>query len=252
MIIDAHCHLTHFLKKNELETYLKNSNVNLFLLGGYDEDDWNHQITLFNNFSQKLKYSFGFHPWYTNKINSPNLDEKIYCDLTTLKNYIANYKPYALGECGLDFHKKNEPINKIQQVKYFSLQLEMAKELNLPIILHVVQAHDEAIKILKPLAPFQGIIHSFKADLKTAFEYINLGLILSFGPNILKPLKDSHIKMLKEVPLSSICLETDSPDQIKEPNGLEIVALRLANLRGINIKDMLNTSSKNIKRAFNL
>ncbi len=120
-------------------------------------------------------------------------------------------KIVALGECGLDYYYDLSPRDVQRRV--FGTQLEIAKERNIPVVIHVRDAHDELIDIVKAtgLSDAGGVIHCFSADKETMFRYLDLGFYISIpGIVTFKNAKDLQ-EAVKELPLDRMLIETDSP-----------------------------------------
>ena len=121
----------------------------------------------------------------------------------------------AIGECGLDYHYKREEQHRFKQHIWFLYQLDLAWKRKLPVILHVRDAHEDALRILRchPARKLGGVVHCFVGSAKIAQEYVKLGYHLGIGGSILQP--EERAKMLWEavekVPLERILVETDAP-----------------------------------------
>ena len=121
----------------------------------------------------------------------------------------------AIGECGLDYHYKREEQHRLKQYAWFLYQLDLAWKAKLPVVYHVRDAHEDAIRILKrhPARKLGGVIHCFNGSKETAQQYVDLGFHLGIGASILQ--QEERAKELWEVvsvvPLERILVETDAP-----------------------------------------
>ena len=199
----------------------------------------------------QLHYALGLHPVF--------LSEHKLNHINDLDDLIKQYNPIAVGEIGLDFFIKN--LDKSKQTALFSQQLELAKQHQLPVILHVRKAHDEIIKTLKQ-HDFRegGIIHAFNGSIQQAEHYIDRGFKLGFGGMLTYARSSKLHQLAKQLPLSSIVLETDSPDMTVEPHRgernspeyLPMVLKALANLREESIAAIAESTSSNVRETLHI
>lgn len=186
-IIDSHCHLEH-IRNLKLHTPAVIPGVNL--------DNIKELITLRNNYS-KYKIGFGIHPWF---VSSDSISK-----MPLLKKQIEIYKPNFIGEIGLDNFKPNFLL----QEEVFINQLKLAKEFNLPVIIHAVKAYNEVLTLLKKFKINRGIIHGFNANAMIADQFIKQGFLLGIGSLILQ--QSIINKNVVNIPLTKIVLESDAP-----------------------------------------
>ncbi|MGQ9699929.1 MAG: TatD family hydrolase [Candidatus Bipolaricaulaceae bacterium] len=162
----------------------------------------------------------------------------------------------AVGECGLDFYRNLSP--KEDQIRAFRAQLRMAKELDLPVILHERAAWSEFIAILREEGPVKGVVHAFSGDFSRAQEALRLGLYLGIGGPVTYPKNEALRQALAKVPLSRVLLETDSPylppqnfrGQRNDPLKVRYVAEALARLLGRPLEDVAETTFSNACKFF--
>jgi TatD DNase family protein len=177
-------------------------------------------------------------------------------DLTTLRDYLCNFKPVAIGEIGLDFFIDN--FDPIQQNALFIEQLKLAREFNLPVLLHSRRALDPVLKNLRKIKVNGGISHAFNGSREQAYELIKLGFKLGFGGTITYPRATRIRELATSLPLDSIVLETDAPDiqpafinrgQPNKPEYLARIAQTLADLRGISLTTIAQATTENALRV---
>lgn len=164
----------------------------------------------------------------------------------------------AVGECGLDFYRNLSP--KEAQVEAFRAQLRLAKELDLPVILHERAAWSEFLAILREEGPVRGVVHAFSGDLVRAQEVLSLGLYLGIGGPVTYPKNEALRQALRKIPLSRIVLETDSPylppqnfqGQRNDPLKVRYVAETLAIISGRPIDEVAEITFLNACRLFGL
>lgn len=178
----------------------------------------------------------------------------------------------AVGETGLDYHYKREEQHRFLQHIWFFYQLNLARKVRKPLILHIRDAHDDALRILKahPARHLGGVVHCFTGDWETAAEYLKLGYHIGIGGALLqeKERAEKLWEAVERIPLDRILLETDAPyvlpdckDQIKAKQRrrarnssliLPAVAEKIGALKGISPETVLDTSAKNTIRLFSL
>lgn len=188
--------------------------------------------------------AYGIHPMYVDHAKTE--------DLIVLREYLQQHKPIAVGEIGLDFFV--EDFDHEQQEFYFSAQLKLAQEFNLPVLLHVRKAQDTILKHLRRTPVVGGIAHAFNGSPQQAAEFIKLGFKLGFGGAMTYPRATKLRELARTLPLESIVLETDSPDippeflQRGEPNRpsyLPRIAETLAELRHLPLAEIARITSAN-------
>ncbi len=199
-----------------------------------------------------IKASIGIHPHDVNQIK-PETYQRLKTLAAENKEHIVGY-----GEIGLDYAKLYaEPA--VQQ-KAFCEQLDLAKELDLPVIIHNRDAHDDTLDILRQSGPFPrgGVMHCFSGDTLLAEQIINLGFYLSI-PGVVTFKNGIELqKVAATVPLDSLLLETDGPflspvpwrGKRNEPSYLPYTAARVAELRGISLEELADQTSNNAQTLF--
>ena len=206
--------------------------------------------------------AYGIHPMYTGDATSD--------DLNALHGYLREHHPVAIGEIGLDFFI--EPHDRVRQEHFFAEQLKLAREFDLPVLLHIRRAQDTVLKHLRqarvrggpsaelracPSTRFRtGIVHAFSGSRQQADEFIKLGFKLGFGGAMTHPRATRLRELAATLPLASIVLETDAPDippvflQNGEPNKPEYlprIAQTLADLRGMPLEEIAHITTENAR-----
>ena len=191
----------------------------------------------------------GVHPSDTEELN----EEK----MAWLKEVSKKEKVVAIGEIGLDYYWP-EPDREIQK-KWFIRQMELAQEVNLPVIIHSRDAAQDTVEILKQF-PANGVIHCYSYTKESAKEFLKMGYYFGIGGVLTfknaKKLKEA----VMEIPMDRILLETDSPYLAPEPNrgkrnsslNIPYVVKELAQLKGITEEEVINITTENTKRLFHL
>ena len=186
-------------------------------------------------------------------------------------------KVVAIGEVGLDYYwrpkgAKKRELFKEKQAALLRQELNLAVEFRLPVVFHCRMAHNDLINILKKQQkenPLQGVVHSFVGTLEQAREYLEMGFYLGFNGMIFKKIEDiSFEKIIKEVPLDRILIETDSPylippqaeaevetnDGLKRNNPLFVkyVAQRIAEIKGKLFEEVAEVTASSAQKLFSL
>jgi TatD DNase family protein len=216
--IDAHCHLSDervWPKASEWIESAKLAGIKRVCIGGLEPAEWARQLELKKTDPEFIRTSFGVHPWWIEKYTRAEL-EKI------LEQLAANAKNAdAIGETGLDHFSKRDKARFPDQEFAFRFQLKLAVALKKPLVLHVVKAHEVALRIIQEEGaghlPMQ--VHSFSGSGEIAKEWIKLGAFLSFNGTLLKPSADKLRETLRATPHSNLLFETDSPDQAWREDG---------------------------------
>jgi len=243
-IIDTHCHLDvadFDPDRNNVLERCRVLGVTKIIVPAIESATWSGLLSLCSK--EGLYPALGLHPVF---INQHHAD-----DLQKLEQLLEAVTPIAIGEIGLDFYLKE--LDQQQQLKLFEAQLNIAKEYNLPVILHVRKAHDQVLQLLKKIKVKGGFCHAFNGSLQHAQHYIDLGFKLGFGGTLTYENSTRIHKLAKELPLESIVLETDAPDMVVESHRGErnspeyiIESLNaLARLRGETADVIAKQTSKN-------
>lgn len=182
-------------------------------------------------------------------------------------------KIVAVGETGLDFYRltknENNELDEIselkleRQYKWFRKQIELSIYKKLPLVLHVRDAHQEALTVLKEYAeelPNQnaGVIHCFNGDLKFAYQYIDMGFYLGIGGLITDTKNQTLRNVVEKIPLEKIVLETDAPyvtpvgaeEKRNSSLNIPIIAQEIAKMKGVSVEEVENTTTSNAKELF--
>ncbi len=209
--------------------------------------------TQFNfNLSQKYDYIYfaaGFHP--------ENLEGAVLSDLDKIKKFAQNEKCVAIGEIGLDYHWMAS--SKEKQIEFFEAQISLAKELDMPVIVHDREAHGDTMDILRRTQP-KGVLHCFSGSKEMAREIIKQGMYI--GLNGVATFKNARksLEVVKEIPIERLVLETDCPYLAPEPHRgkrndssyIPFIAQRIAEVLGMDAQEVLNITSENAKKLYGI
>ena len=249
MLIDTHCHLfkKYFNNLDDILNVAIENNVNKYISAADNIESCEEMIELTKKINN-VYICLGIHP--------SCLDE----DLDKLENLIKenlnNQQFIAIGEIGLDYYYGKE--SKEKQILLFEKQLGFAEKYNLPVVIHSREATMDTINILKKYR-VTGVIHCFNGSLETAKEYIKMGYKL--GINGMITFKNCKLKeIIKQLNLSNLVLETDSPyltpepfrKYTNEPKYIKIIAEFLAELFKVSIEEVEEITTKNASDIFDM
>ncbi len=194
-------------------------------------------------------FAAGFHP--------ENLEGFELSDLTEIEAFSKDEKCVAIGEIGLDYHWMSS--TKEKQKDFFEAQLELAKRLDMPVIVHDREAHGDTLEILKKTAP-KGVLHCFSGSKEMAREIIKLGMYI--GLNGVATFKNARksLEVIKEIPIERLVLETDCPYLCPEPcrgrrndsSYIPYIAERIGEVLGLSAQEVLDITAENAKRLYNI
>lgn len=249
MLIDTHCHLD--LIKSDSGVVMQAAmaqNVQAVIVPGVNLQNFSKIIALNAAFSNAF-YALGIHPLYVADANVGDLDD--------LAAFVEENQPIAIGEIGLDYYQQNDNVE--QQLTFFKRQLKLAQQSDLPVILHVRGAIDAVLKCLREHPVVGGIAHAFNGSFQQAEQFIKLGFKLGFGGAMTYDRAKKIRRLASELPLSSIVLETDSPDmspiwleksQQNTPAQLYKIAAVLAELRQLSLNNVIAQTTANAVGLF--
>lgn len=176
--------------------------------------------------------------------------------LARVEELAQDRRVVALGEMGLDYYRHYSPHE--DQLRLFQAQLDLAAELDKPVIVHDRQADEELLKVLRG-AGARGVVHSFSSDLEVAEELLELGFYLGFSGPITFP-KARQRYVIKKIPLERVLLETDAPfltpaphrGRRNEPGYLRYIARAVAELEGLTLERVAEETTRNAAALFGL
>ena len=194
--------------------------------------------------------AYGLHPMY--------LDTHRPEHLTELRGWIERERPVAVGECGLDFFV--EGLDAEAQQLYFDGQLRLAREFDLPVIVHARRAVDAVIASIRRIGGLRGVVHSFSGSAEQAAQLHKLGFLLGIGGPVTFERANRLRGLVAMMPLEQLLLETDAPDQPdvdhrgerNEPAYLTKVLDVVAELRGVPREVLVAVTTANAQRLFGL
>ncbi len=206
-IFDMHCHLQEPVFRKDLPDVIKRAEkegIGGFVCNGSSPDDWENVKSQSGIFAEIVPF-FGLHPWYLQKAEKGWKDKLI--------NYLEKV-PSGIGEVGVDKIKaKKESIPMEKQSHHFEIQIELAKNLKRPVIIHCVHAWQPLLEILKKFKPVEAgfMIHGFAGSAEIMNELKQMGGYFSFSGYLTKKRNKKMRKALSQCPIDRLLLETDSP-----------------------------------------
>jgi TatD DNase family protein len=179
------------------------------------------------------------------------------CDLKELALLASESKVVAIGETGLDYYRSREHVQA--QKDLFWAQLDLARQRDLPVVIHNRAADDDCLEILRQARP-RGVMHCFSGDEKFAFDCLEIGLLISFTGILTFKNAGPLREVAKKVPLEKIMLETDAPylapaphrGQRNEPAFVPHIAAVLAEVKGVTVEEVARVTTGNAEQLFRL
>ncbi len=175
--------------------------------------------------------------------------------LDELKKLCAHRKAVAIGEIGLDFHW--EPFDRSRQIRFFREQLELAKELGMPVCVHSRDCTKEILDILREYKP-NGVMHCFSGSIEVAKEILSFGMMISFTGLLTFSNAKKAAEACAYIPIDRIMLETDCPYMTPVPHrgerndsgNLIYTAEKLAEIKGLTVEEAVRICNENAERFF--
>ena len=275
-MMDTHCHIQFNAYKNDYNDVIKRcaaKGVILNVVGSQKETS--RRAVEYANKYDNIYATVGLHPIHLFKSHVDESEAKFDSraedfDYEFYKNLAKNKKVIAIGECGLDFFHQPEGVSREdvlkKQKQTFTAQYKLALELNLPLVIHVRDAHDEMIELLDGKA-VRGTVHCYTSDWEHAQKYLDLGLHLGFTGVITFPPKKTDpqtqldlLEVVAKCPLERMLVETDAPylapqayrGQRCEPWMVEEVAKKIAEIKNLSFAEVVKITTQNAKKLFNL
>jgi TatD DNase family protein len=248
--IDAHCHLDFEAFDDDRTQVLQraaDNHIDDIVIPGTQKIFWDRIRKLCDDHKQ-LHACYGLHPYWVNSHNKE--------DLRQLESYIHQHRPVAIGECGLDF--RPQQADKKLQLDFFMYQLNIAEEHQLPVVIHSVKATETVIETIRKFKTLTGMVHSYSGSAEQARQLIDLNFFISAGGSVTYDRAKKIKHAIKEIPLTSLLIETDAPDQPdqgnqdkrNEPAFLINTAQAIAELKEVSLEDISRQTTENAKKLF--
>lgn len=250
---DTHAHLSDEAfnsDRRELIPKLYEAGVTKIIDVACDVRTADRTIELLNDF-QFLYGTVGMHPHDVKYMDNSMMDK--------IAEFLTHERMLALGEIGLDYHYDFSP--REDQKKWFALQLDLAKQLDYPVVLHIREAFGDCMDILRAhRVGLRGVMHCYSGSVETAYECIDLGLAFSFGGAVTFKNAKKSAEVIQALPLDSILLETDCPymtpvpyrGERNDPHYIRLTAERIAEIRKMDVEEIARITYDNAVRIFNI
>ena len=260
MIFESHAHYDDRQFDVDREILLENlpfQNVGVIVNVGSDIRSSKESITLAHQYDY-IYAAIGVHP--------DEVDTMKEADMEELSHMAKEDKVVAIGEIGLDYFRKEGNAYKSVQKEWFCRQLDLAKEIEKPVIIHSRDAAEDTIQILRdfrkenPQIENPGVIHCYSYSPELAKEYVAMGFYIGIGGVVTFKNAKKLVETVAQIPLERILVETDSPYLCPEPNRgkrndssqIRYVMDRIADIRGIAPEEVEKQTEMNARKMYRL
>ena len=252
MYFDSHAHLTEDCFAQDFDTVVDNmkaASVTGMMEIGFDLPSSEKAVQLAERFDW-VHAAVGSHP-----DDAEQVDE---ARITVYRELCKNPRVKAIGEIGLDYHYE-EPGREVQK-RAFRMQLALAQELSMPVVIHEREAHEDGLRILEEFPTIRGVFHCFSGSYEMAKELIKRGWYIGFTGVVTFKNARKAVETAANIPLDRILIETDCPYMAPEPfrgrrcdpSLVPYVAKKIAALRGLSPEAVAAATAENAKRCFRI
>ncbi|MEL3973759.1 TatD family hydrolase [Rossellomorea oryzaecorticis] len=254
MLFDTHVHLNAEQFNEDLEEVIsraKEAGVGKMVVVGFDRPTIERAMELVEHYDF-LYASVGWHP-----VDAIDMTDE---DLAWIEELSSHPKVVALGEMGLDYHWDKSP--KDVQKEVFRKQIHLAKKVKLPIIIHNREATQDIVDILREEGAEEvgGIMHCFSGSPQIAQECVDMNFYISLGGPVTFKNAKKPKEVAQEIPLERLLIETDCPYLAPHPNRgkrnepayVKLVAVQIAELKGISVEEVERITTENANKLFNI
>lgn len=249
-LTDSHAHIDDASFDGDREAMFaraREHGVQHMVVPAIDHESWSRIAAICNVHPQALP-AYGMHPIYIDRHRPEHLD--------ALVTQLKNERSVAVGEIGLDYFLPE--LNVERQREYFQAQLRIARDFDLPAIVHARRAMDEVTSTLRRIGGLRGVVHSFSGSLQQAERLWELGFYLGIGGPATYERAQRLRGIVANMPLEHLLLETDAPDQPgachrgerHEPAHLTDILRVVAELRGESEAQVARATTENARRLF--
>jgi TatD DNase family protein len=256
MLIDSHAHIQGKEYAGEVEAVIARAHAagveTIIAVGGAGDMSSNTDAIRLATVFPDVYATVGMHPHDAKDVGDD--------ELNVLKKLAAHSKVIAIGETGLDYYYSHSPHDVQRRV--FGQFIHMARQTQLPIVVHERDAARDATELLRcqGVGDLRGVIHCFTGNYESARAYLDLGFYLSFTGIITFKNADALREVVSKIPLERILVETDSPyltpvphrGRRNEPAYARHVAETIANVKGISFEEIAQITTANVKQLFRI
>ena len=252
MLFDSHAHLNDEAFDQDraelLETF-KDAGVGLVMNAGCSLESSREGIALAEAYPW-IYCSVGTHPDTADEVNEEVLE--------VYRQMCKHPKVKAIGEIGLDYYY--ETIHRDAQMRAFRIQMQLAEELDMPVIVHERDAHDDGMSIVKEFPNVKGVFHCYSGSVELAKELVKLGWMISFTGVLTYKNARKAVEVAEAIPMEHLMIETDSPYMAPVPHrgkrndsGYVLhICEKLAEIKGISTEECARITLENGKRFFGI
>ena len=248
-MIDTHCHINDEKYKHDIDIIVQkaiDSGVKKMICVGVDLETSENAILISNKY-EEVYATVGYHPHESKDAPQRYIYE--------LEDMAKNSKVVAIGETGLDYYYNISP--KSIQKNIFNEQIELSKDLNIPIIMHNRNSDKDLLSIIESSKLDYGVVHCFSSDWDMAEKLLKLDIKLSFT-GMVTFIKDPIEEVLKKIKLDDFFLETDSPylapnphrGKRNEPAMVNLIAQKIAQIKNVPLETIVESTTKNALSFF--
>lgn len=252
MLIDSHCHLDAPEFDPDRQAVIaraRAAGVSAQVIPAVDAVGWPKLRAICREHEQ-LYPAYGLHPMFLSEHRPAHLQE--------LREWLQQGDAVAVGECGLDYFV--EGLDQPTQQEYFDQQLILAREFNLPVIVHARRAVDAVIASIRRVGGLRGVVHSYSGSQEQAQQLWKLDFMIGLGGPVTYERAQRLRRLVVQMPLEHLLLETDAPDQPdadirgqrNEPARLAGISTTIAALRDMDPVELAAATSRNAQRLFAL
>ena len=252
MLFDTHAHLNDPAFDEDREALmagLADKGIGLVMNAGCSLQSSKDIIKMAERYPW-LYASVGSHPDSADEVNEEVIEQ--------YRQLCCHEKVKAIGEIGLDYYYEDIP-REIQK-KAFRMQMALANELDMPVIIHEREAHDDGMRIVKEFPKVKGVFHCYSGSAEMARQLVNMGWYIGFTGVLTFKNARKAVETAASVPLERIVLETDCPFMAPEPyrgkrndpGYLPKMAEKLAEIRGISVEEAIAATTENAKRLYRI
>ena len=249
MIFDTHAHYNDESYNNDLDQLINEIKKEVcgIINCATNYSSMEETLKLAQKYEGFMFAAFGVHP---SELENEYKEE-------VLLKYLNSKYCVAVGEIGLDYHYLD--FDKETQKYWLIKQIELAKKINKPVILHDRDSHADILEIIKEYKP-SGVLHCFSGSVEMAREVLKCGLYIGVGGVVTFKNAKKTVEVIKELPLERLLLETDAPYLSPEPfrgkrnrsDNIKYVAEKIAEIKGVAVEEVLKANSENTKKLFKI